>query len=350
MIRNRSNSERTIIIKIIFIIIVSLIYANWMASLPNSIFRDRDNYMVYASIPFKLLARAISSGSFLFKEPLFLLLNQGLLSLHNDPAKTVHILVFFTTFCTSFYAFYRANSAFGGLVVILFLFIQVQSLGLQLVTLRQGICAGILLLLIHKRSMHLLSLLLLCGFIHNSFFVFAAFYGMQLLLGRHFGITSNRAKSIYIAIFGLFFFSMFSVLSSLVATKQNLETIEVGDASGGGGAFIVWLIVLFYLLAFKTNVGIKEKNDANRNIYNLAIIGLLIYLTGYFLTPIVGRMIGVFIPFIIMALLHNFKVRDVFFIALVFGINFYLYLSGSFEGVLTVSLDSFHHELFSWSL
>ncbi|MFU1858149.1 EpsG family protein [Sphingobacterium sp. NGMCC 1.201703] len=333
-------------IKLFGILMLSAMYANWLWDLPHSIFRDRDNYLIYASTPSLLIAQVFSSKSFLFKEPLFLLLNQGFLLLFGDPVRTINTFVFFITFATAFFSFFRTRSFLLGVVVLFFLFIQTQYLGMQLVTIRQGIGTALLLFLfpvIQKKYLIFL-LFFICSLIHNSFYIITLFYIVYWILNEKLKIKSFAKKISIFTGFGFLFFSVFFTISKSIETKQNLQSLEESGASGSGGAFLMWAIILGYLLIFKRST---NKTDTSQRIFDLAIIGLVIYLTGYFLTPIVGRMIGIVIPFIAISLTERFRVRDLFFFGFVLAINFYLYFNGAFEGFLNVSLETFHHYIFS---
>lgn len=79
--------------KTAFYFLAALIYGLLLASLPNELFRDRENYVVYAS-NFAIIFKQYNAITLLFNEPLFLLYNK-VLSLF-FPRKRYPELVFFS--------------------------------------------------------------------------------------------------------------------------------------------------------------------------------------------------------------------------------------------------------------
>ena len=332
-------------IRFFYSIFFAGMYAFWLTSLPGALFKDRANYLIYAQYAGDKLS-AIGSQFEVFREPLFLVFNKLLLLAFNDAVLSVNILVFIISFSVCFFCFYRLKSFIFGLVLLIFLFVQTQSLGMQLVTLRQGIGMAILVLLapVLKNKLHILILLGICGFIHNSFFIVAMFYGIYWLMDQRLSWSYYFKLFIFILI-GLVFSTVFFVLLSYVSAKQEYSNF---DYSSGGGAFALWSLVLIYILIFKR----KQSRNASIDqfLFDISVVGLVIYVTGYFLTPISGRIIGSFIPFIGLLLIKRAKTLDLIFFSVLFLINCYLYFNGAFEGFLDVPLEVFHRYLFSVSV
>ncbi|RLJ97685.1 EpsG family protein [Tenacibaculum discolor] len=328
-------------IKLFYSLSIAFIYGSWLSSLPSFLFKDRGNYLIYATYSTDIL-EDIGAKGYLFFEPLFLLINKALLLLFSDPRLTIDLIVFFISFSVCFFCFYRSKNFLIAILTIFFLFVQAQSLGMQLVTIRQGLGLSFMILLIplFKKRSQVLILLLILGLIHNSFYILTLFYSIYLIVFFKFK-WSYYTKLIIFYSFGLLFSFTFMMALQMIQAKQSYEGFQF---SSGGGAFLLWLIVFFYLLFFKR----KKKEDVffNEIAFELAIIGLVIYTTGYFLTPISGRIIGSFIPFIVLSLLKDFNVKDFFFFLFIGLVNIYLYDLGAFEGFLRVPLDVFQKKLF----
>lgn len=318
-------------------ILFASLYGLWLASLSNALFRDRENYMVYATKPDELLALRGQNPFFFLFEPLFLILNNFFLLLFNNPEFTISIFVFFIAFSVCYFCIRRNNLVLFGVFMLVFLFVQTQSLAMQLVTLRQGLGLAFLLLLVPsiKKKKHLVLLLLLCGLIHTSFFIVAFFYVIYQYIYVNFRWSSNIKMMAFVAVGLAFSLSLFSLMN-LVDAKQNYQGFQF---SSGGGAFLLWLIVFVYIQLF------KKRQGNIKLMYDLAFIGLVIYLTGYFFTPISGRIIGTFIPFIMIVLLNKATFRDVSFLFILLIVNALLYVRGAFEGFLLVPLEIFHENL-----
>lgn len=324
-------------LKVLLILALSIIYAIWLSNLPDFLFKDRNNYFLYAQYPIERLAQVISTKSFLFKEPLFLVFNAGMLLLFKNPATTITIIVFIITFSISYFCFYRSTSFIKGIFLLFIVFIQTQSLALQVVTIRQGVGWAILLLTlpIIKKPIHIIYLLAFCGLFHNSFFLLCFFYALYWLIFYKSAIKSAEIRMLFFVGVGLVFFILFYFITSILDLKQTFEETE---STSGGGAFVLWFAVLIYLLLFK-------RKDNVANFYDISIIGLVIYLTGYFLATISGRMIGIFIPFIFFSILYRCKTLDLLFVSFLSFIFFYLYSLGAFENFLVVPLRIFHQYL-----
>lgn len=322
-------------------IIFSIIYAFWLSSLPSHLFRDRDNYLVYAGYSGERL-ELIDGFWILFFEPLFLFINKWLFILYANVDLTIAIFVFFVAFSVSFFCFFRNKIFLFGFLMLIFLFVNSQTLAMQLVTLRQAIGLAFLLLLTPylDKERHLFILFAVLGLIHNSFFIIALFYFVYLFINSRLSLSYERKLVVFI-LFGLIFSLSFMLLIKFVQTKQNYDGFEF---SSGGGAFMVWSLVLLYILLFKKNV-VRDK--FSQFLFDISIIGLVIYTTGYFFTPLSGRIIGTFIPFIILLILTRACMRDLVFFLFLACVNLGLYYNKTFEAFLLVPLETFHKSLFN---
>ena len=128
----------------IFSFFISLIYAYAMSNLPNEIFRDRYNYIIYAINSENILDNYVGLSLFT-NEPFFLLFNK-FLGFMVEPEIVPKVFVFFICFSLSFFIFYKCKNILIGLMGFIALLCAPQVFHLELVILRQGAAACILLL------------------------------------------------------------------------------------------------------------------------------------------------------------------------------------------------------------
>lgn len=324
-------------------ILFSLIYALWLCMLPHEIFKDRDSYLtIYAQDFDGHLGLNSSPLLFMFNEGGYFLINK-LLSVFQDPSVTVRIIVFTICFSVSFSCFRYTDKLWKAFVLLILLFLNPQFFAMELVVLRQGLGLAILLLFFPSNRVKLLFLLLLLGLIHTSFYILFAFFLASLVIEKILKNSLIGLRQLVLVLIGIIFNVLIYFVSQYLGAKQELNA---SDAGGSGFMFLIWLVVLLYILIFK-----RESRTSYDKYYELfydfSVMGLMIYLTGYFLSPISGRLIGTFIPFIYLVLLKRVNFLGVIVLFLVFCLNFLLFFRGGMEAFTLVSiLDFFKHLLF----
>lgn len=163
------------------------------------------------------------------------------------------------------------------------------------------------------------------------------------MIGYYLDIKEYKYYNKYYFI-GLLSLAVNLAFFSLIRYFNVKESYLDFDSEARGGAFLLWLIVLIYMLFFKKRC-LNSKFLFVRIAYNFSVIGLLIYLTSYFLSPIAGRIIGTFIPFIYFILLYNMRIVDLFFVIALLVLNVYLFFNGGAEGFLAVPLNVFFENM-----
>lgn len=300
--------------KIIFYIL-ALCYAFFLSILPNDIFRDRSGYVIYAEEANLYLINAYNYGviSFLFSEPIFLIISHviGLII-------GVNLVPIFFVFVSGFIYFYsvlkESSDALSRLLVCVLIFSSPGFIHLQNVVLRQGFATAILLLVCistSDRKKWLVTCFVL-GFIHNSFFLIGFLIFFDYILSI-FNIKDIFKYFIFLVSF--FTFGLFSnFLFSSIEFKQS-NFIVMSDMSVSGFAFALWLGVLF-LIIFRI-----KKYNIKYDVDTIAIVGLIFYLSMYFLSPIGGRVILSFLPFIFLSIVKNLDRITLLFILLFLFVN-----------------------------
>lgn len=321
------------------ILFFSTCYALWLSNLPSELFRDRENYLRYARISDIRLKNIEFDFLILFKEPLFLLLNKWLMFLKN-PNLTVQVFVFFVCFSLVLFVQKKSKNLFYIFLLLGLIFFNAQSFALQLVTFRQGIGVGLFILFIlyfkkYVRHSYLIFFFFVLGLIHISFFlisftIFIDWFCIRVLKRKELWFRFTVSFAVLLFLNGVVIYS----ISSLLEAKHQIEGFE---STSSGGAFLVWCVVLIYILLFKPK---RYNNKIDDFLYIYTITGLILYLTSYFLSPIAGRIIGSYIPFVFYILLYKPKLQDLTFVLLLFIVFTIIFVRGGAEGFLAVPLST----------
>lgn len=303
--------------KFITVILFSFLYGVILASLPHGAFRDRDSYLIYAIDSLDIISN-YSGLSVITNEPLFLLLN-GFLSFFISPDSILFLFVFFITFTVSFFVLIKSNNLILGALGLILLIVIPQAFHMQLVVLRQAISASLLMwfsYLFWNRRFFLL-LVFGLGFIHSSMFMVFMF----LVFDKFFSLFISN-KIVFRAIIITFLSAAISFIilpaAELLSMRQAEEYSQV-SASVSGGNFILYLTVLLIVLTQ------RKKKFSHDGIYVIAVVGISIYLGMYFFSPLAGRLITTFIPFIICVLCYFVNIRSFVLILSVIIINLLLF-------------------------
>lgn len=329
------NIPRRLDIRIVLIFIISFLYAFLLSSLDLSLFKDVKNYIVYINT-LDYRKDLILSNGIIFYEPIF----YGICSFFNiffEPEKIVRGFIFFNSFTIFFFCLRAFRKNWLGMLLLVTCLFQVQVFAMELVTLRQGIALSLLLWIfpLLKKDSHLFILLCMLGMIHNSFFIIGIFQLAFNFLNK-FNYQNYYIKFIYLFCFGLVFNVLIFVILSYFSTKQG-QGYEDAELQGGGGGFLLWGIIFFYIAIFKKSV---YQDQVFRRFYEFSLLGLIIYLSAYFLSPVAGRIIGVFVPFIYFSLLIKVKIEDIMFTNLILFINLYLFFNGGAEVFMESNLSN----------
>lgn len=321
---------------IFFIIFVGFIYIPFISFMPNIWFRDRDNYIVYAQSS-ELIMDSYNKVELFFNEPLFLTLNDFLSHYFEPEVVPYFFVVFFlTTFfiALSKYSINSLTFLFGILLSITIPY-MLQS---ELVALRQSIGTAILILafMLTRNVYKIASAIFICSFIHSIFFIFFFIYCLNFIFLKNIEIN----KKLLINFFLMIFISIFSIaLAKFFGLRQGDEYSQNMDVGTGGGAFILFTFIFLYLYLW----GGREKKE----LYEFAMIGLIMFLTAYFLTPIAGRLFNTVIPFIIFLLVSKSRLHDLIILSVISIVFIILFVLGSYEELLSISslnaIENFSH-------
>ncbi|MEW5681816.1 MAG: EpsG family protein [Pseudomonadota bacterium] len=303
-----------------FVFILSLIYASSFFMLSNDIFRDRENYTAYARNFEEIFFRYDSILAKMFNEPLFLFLNY-ISSIFLDPEYIPRFFAFIVAFSVSFFIF---RSARNSIMVVLSLFLLVlmpQLIHLQLVTLRQGLGVSLIIwvVILSKNNLKIAFSIFIAGFVHSSFFIVFSMYVLDMFLS---GRGCN--KRYYFRLLVQLFFSIlmslvFTYLAMFFGARQAGAAHLTGDVNISGGALVLWGVVFS---VFLTRSRVYFYNEQS---VRLAYIGLIAYLAMYLISPLAGRFIMTFLPFIVATMVSKFSYRELSVIFLILFANVVVY-------------------------
>lgn len=319
----------------IFVIVVAVIYGGFLAKLPSFFFKDRENYINNYILNNDLRLEDITASPllFLFNEPFFLYFIR-LVNFLKDPILIISFVVFVINLLLTFIVFKICKNSVKSIILLILLFFNIQFFALQLVTLRQGLGTMLFLFIIFyvKKEKLMLVLIALLGLFHNSFYIVVAFLSFYYVLDKRTSLKFN-SKILLVFIAAVFFNLFVLALSNLLGTKQDYSNIKNVVS---GLMFIVWFLLFIYLMYVKNDY---TNNKHYQSFYIISLIGLIIYLTSYFISPVGGRLIGTFIPFIYLCLLYKPNLRDIVVSFTFFGLQFYVFLSGGVETFLWVDFN-----------
>lgn len=275
-------------------LILALIFAFALASLPVDAFVDRDNYLRYASSAAEIFARGFGEGPayIVTNEPVWLLINV-MLSFFCEDEDVVRMVVFISSLLSA-YLLLRVDSKFF-FILLLFLILP-QVLKNYVVHLRQGLAVAVFLLGWFSRGGAARNvLILLTPFIHASFFFVVVIYYCSVVFAL-LRFSSGLRVALFALAGGTAAFSALWLASSLGARQAEAYSQNDLDISGLG--FIYWsAIATVYFLQGKTFL--KE---------NSFQVGMLVfYLAVYFFLPVSGR---IFESALILVLLSGLRLTS----------------------------------------
>ncbi|NCI79688.1 EpsG family protein [Acinetobacter kanungonis] len=307
-------------------LLIGLLYVNFLSLLPNELFRDRENYLVYASTSESIISTYPGIILF-FNEPFFLYFN-FFLNNYIDFQLIPHLFVYIIT---TVYFYVIAVESKNPLTFILGLLLSVTIpyiLQNELVALRQGLATAFFIIAFFylKDEKKVILTLFICSLFHSIFFIFLFFYFLNFIFLKNVSLN----KKAIINFIWMFVFSLIAILvAKFFGLRQGDEYTGSSQIGGSGGAFVVFLLTLIYIYLWG--------DKSNKKLYEFSILGAIIFLTSYFLTPIAGRMFNSIMPFILILLVKESRYKDVIFLLMLNIIFAILFFCGSYSSLLNVS-------------
>lgn len=280
----------------------ALVYALVLSSLPIDPFKDRLNYLTYASSSEIILQRYLNVGWIiaLANEPLWLLINIAFSKIF-DPELTLRMIIFISAFFASF-TIARKNPMHVFWLMLFLLSPQVVKN--HIIHLRQGLALSVFLMGFYSTSPILkTTLLMAAGLVHSSFIVVSAIVALVWLTLSARISLGLKAVSILAFIFALS--SFFRFLGQIVGARQAFGYQDGLEVSGLG--FLLWSTILLLFIS----------NGAQFIRGNLVALSILLtYLVFYFASPLSGRIFESGLLLVLVSCLNFGGWRRIAFISL----------------------------------
>lgn len=314
---NSSNESKAIYFLVTFFI--GLMYVSFAISMPNDWFRDRNYYVLYAEISGDLLSDIGSNLSLLVNEPLFLTTAK----FFGDTFSSDAFPKFMCAIVTGIFVYVVAKRSrtfimfLLGMVSLLFIsYLQTA----QIMVLRQGVATAIFLLVFLSNVSDKKKLItcFVLSFFHSVFFIVSLIYALYLFYLRK-KSTGTMISIVAVVSAILFLFSKF-FLVYFGFRQAELYSTEMD--SGSGGAFILSAILFLYLYFYG--------DKSNKELYDWSLIGIVLFLVGYYLFFSAGRLYVSFFPFILVLLISKSRIQDILFLTFINLIYIILFYNGGY--------------------
>lgn len=249
---------------------------------------DRVNYLTYAADSEIIVAKYLLSGtgSLIFNEPVWLALNV-FLSFFFSPENTVRVIIFISSFLSSFFVLRFSPK---NILFLLFILFVPQVIGKYIVHLRQGLAISVFLMGWYITNIRLRYLLFfMTPFIHSSFFfVLVLFFFTDASLKMK---LARDIRSILVICVGLALGVGLSYIASFFGARQATEYQFTSDSVSGIG-FLFWLGTLS-LYWFQGRVFARK--------HAFSISAIIFYLSTYFFLEVSGRIFESMIAIVLLA-------------------------------------------------
>ncbi len=314
--RSRGKADRLLSLAL------AVMYAGVLASLPLEVFKDRGNYLTYASAAPLILERYISGGplTVLANEPVWLLLN-SLLGAIFSPETVVRLLIFFPAGIVAWLTLQHRRRWMGWALLFLLFPAVIKN---HIIHLRQGVAIALFLLGWYaRRRQWRWTLWLLTPFIHVSFFFVLAIYTLvhtakmlRLAVDLRTLVTLCAAIAISLSL---------PWLASKMGARQAFEyNLREVDVSGLG--FLFWSSILIILFS-------QGRTFLQRHSFEVAM--LVFYLGTYFLGAVSARIYESALLLVLLSGLQLEKYRRAVFLVGITGfviLDYYLRLGQPWLG------------------
>jgi len=308
--------------------LIAFLYAFALFLIPETFLRDRNWYLIYATNPEEIFNRYLNNDgiiSTLFNEPFFLGLNYILKQIVNPEIIPV-LLSFFISFVLVFFMLREVKGFWLKFISLLYLTFIPFCFHLQLVILRQGLPVAIFLIvmMLSKKERTPIIATFILGFIHSSFFIVFLFMLILYFIKN----IKYSSQIIIITIVSILFSASSFFVGKLLGFRQ-VDLYKDAIRSGSGLSFLLYSGLLCLILTR------GEGFLKSYRYYSVAIVGLTVYLSLYFVSPFAGRLIASFMPFIICSLLRTNKLISYVVIILFLLLNLFTFKDAVLSNSLT---------------
>lgn len=281
---------------------LAVLYGSFLASLPLDIFKDRNNYLVYAEHSADIFERYQLAGPLviLANEPLWLLANIGLAKLF-PPDLVLQTLIFIPATIVAWFILRYDHRQFTWLLLFLLL---PQVIKNHIIHLRQGFAIAVFLSGWFSENRIIRWLLLsTTPFIHSSFFfVLFLLTLVRMLLSLRLAADLHILLVVCVAI--ILGGSDYWLADLFGARQATLYTFEA-ELSGLGFAF--WSLI-FIVMLFQGRQFLR--------LYAFEVSTIIFFLGTYFFSPVTGRIFESTLLLVLLSGLQLISWRYLVFIGL----------------------------------
>lgn len=313
----------------IFNIFLSIIYGYIFILVPHAYFKDRINYLSYAE-NYDFFISLKEESYYLTSENLFLYINK-FLAIFFSSENIVYFFVFFINFTLCFLFYSYSKKTILPFFALLAFFLLPFGFSYQLGSLRQSLAISIFLFAVYyikKVNLLLILMSILLGFIHTSFFIVTPFLVADYFFLKFFPESKLSYRVGLQSILALIFGLLLSLISTFFSVDKLDEYLQYESGSG--------LFFLFFIPFFVANIYKYYKYKKVDYIVFLAIIGILIYIIFYFLSPIAGRVITIFLPFIYLSIINRIDAINIWLLLYSIFVGAWLFFNGSYMAIMNI--------------
>ena len=292
---------------------LAIIYGLFLANLTSLEFKDRLNYLIFATDSDRILSNFLTKGILpaLSNEPIWLLINMGL-GHFLAPKEVVQAIIFFSAATTAYIAL-RADSR--NIVWILVFFFLPQVIKNNIVHLRQGFAVAVFLLGWFSTNRNVRWFFVsLTPFIHAAFFIYILMI-ILVYLSKRLKLAPDLQTLLYVGAGTVMGASLGYLATIFESRKAQQYLFTSADISGLG--FIFWLGIAMLMV-------LDGKNFLRQHTFPYAII--LFYLSTYFMVEVTARIFESGLLLVLLAGLQLQSWRKGLFISAILGYGTLLWL------------------------
>jgi len=284
--------------------IVAIAYGGILASLPLEVFKDRENYLIYAANSWSILNQYWTQSPLvaLSNEPIWLLIN-SFLAILLPPENTLRIIIFVPAFIVAWIVLQQNPRH---LVLLLLILLYPPVIKNHIIHLRQGAAIAVFLMGWVTKCKPLRWLLIgITPFIHASFFFVLGLLGLsQLAIKMRLG---PDVRTLLFAASGIIISLVIGWLAALLGARQSQQyQFVMADVSGLG--FILWASVLIVLC-------MQGRRYMRSHAFEIGAI--IFYLVTYFFIEIAARIFESVLLLVLLAGLQLTGWRRSAFLAII---------------------------------
>lgn len=331
-----ANNHQEKFIYLLVMYVISTLYLFFIYKFPDEWFNDRDFYIIYANEAFNIISGAESLLIVIFNEPLFLLVA----GFFGEYIGANYFPAAMSVFVSAVYLYLLIKNSRTFIIFLMGVGLLIFNPYLhasQVMVLRQGVATAIFLLIFFSNKKDSTKLIL-CSFLslfHSVFFIISFIYALYIYVLKN---KSSRDIVLVVAVVSTIFYLLSMKLLNLLGFRQaELYSIS-GNSAGGGGAFLLSIAIFIYVYFYSD----KE----NKQLYDWSLIGLVMFITGYFLFFSPGRLFMSFFPFILLLLVSKSRIQDILFLLFVNLIYIYLFFNQSYMILFRYSSVGYVSDIF----